>query len=77
VQTESEQVQHNEQRAETDTDLAAVLGPTLMALTASEAMNYQIWETQLPAASGTSPSSSHQAKNCRIPSCRFFTEAAA
>jgi uncharacterized membrane protein len=29
--------------------LAAIIGPTLMALTASEAMNYHIWDTQLPA----------------------------
>ncbi len=50
MQTETEQVQHNEQRTETETEnLAAVLGPTLMALTASEAMNYDIWDTQFPA----------------------------
>ena len=50
VQTEIKQVQHSEQRAETETEnLAAVLGPTLMALTASEALNYHIWDTQFPA----------------------------
>ena len=50
VQTETERVQHNEQRIETETEnLAAVLGPTLMALTASEAVNYHIWDTQFPA----------------------------
>src|SRR5262249_13147441 len=50
VQTEIKQVQHSEQRAETETEnLAAVLGPTLMALTASEALNYHIWDTRFPA----------------------------
>lgn len=29
--------------------IAAVLGPTLMALTSSEAVNYRIWDAQLPA----------------------------
>jgi len=49
VQTEIKQVQHSEQRAETETEnLAAVLGPTLMVLTASEALNYNIWDTQSP-----------------------------
>ena len=42
VQIQTDQVQHNEQRAEAETEnLAAVLGQTLMALTASEAMNYR------------------------------------
>jgi len=50
VQTATQQVQHNEQRTETETEnLAAVLGPTLMALTASEALNYNIWDMQSPA----------------------------
>jgi hypothetical protein len=50
VHIETERVQHNEQRTETETEnLAAVLGPTLMALTASEAVNYHIWDTQFPA----------------------------
>ena len=50
MQTEIKQVQHSEQRAETETEnLAAVLGPTLMVLTASEALNYHIWDTQFPA----------------------------
>jgi hypothetical protein len=40
----------SEQRSETEAEhLAGVLGPTLMALTASEAINYHIWDTQLPA----------------------------
>ena len=40
----------HEQNSDTEAErIAEVLGPTLMALTASEAINYHIWETQLPA----------------------------
>lgn len=50
MQTETEPVQRNEQRTEREAErLAAVLGPTLMALTASEAVNYHIWDTPVPS----------------------------
>jgi len=50
VRTETEHVLGNEQQTEKEAErLAAVLGPTLMALTASEAINYHIWDAQLPA----------------------------
>lgn len=50
LQTETEHVQRNEQQTETEVErLAGVLGPTIMALTASEALNYEIWDTQFPA----------------------------
>jgi uncharacterized membrane protein len=50
MRTETEQVPRAEQQDDSETErLAAIIGPTLMALTASEAMNYHIWDTQLPA----------------------------
>jgi len=50
LQTETEHVQRNEQQTETEVErLAGVLGPTIMALTASETLNYEIWDKQLPA----------------------------
>jgi hypothetical protein len=50
MRTESEHIPRNGQQADRETErLAAVLGPTIMAVTASEAMNYHIWDTQFPA----------------------------
>jgi hypothetical protein len=50
MRPETEHIPRNEQQADAETErLAAVLGPTIMALTASEAMNYHIWDTQFPA----------------------------
>jgi hypothetical protein len=50
MRTETEHVPRSEQQTDAETErLAGVLGPTLMALTASEAMNYNIWDTQFPA----------------------------
>ena len=50
MRTETEHVPRSEQQTDAETEhLAGVLGPTLMALTASEAMNYHIWDTQFPA----------------------------
>lgn len=48
--TETERVQRNREQVKTEPErLAGVLGPTLIALTSSEAINYRIWDTQLPA----------------------------
>jgi len=50
MRTETERIPRNEHQADAATErLAAVLGPTIMALTASEAMNYHVWDTQFPA----------------------------
>ena len=50
MRTEAEQATRTEQQADAETErLAAILGPTIMALTASEAMNYHAFDTQLPA----------------------------
>jgi hypothetical protein len=50
VRTETEHETEHERPSETEAErLAGVLGPTLMALTASEAINYHVWDPQVPA----------------------------
>jgi hypothetical protein len=50
LQTETERAQRSEHETEPEVErLARVLGPTIMAVTSSEALNYDIWNTQLPA----------------------------
>jgi hypothetical protein len=49
MRTETERVPRSEQQTDAETErLAGVLGPTLMALTASEAMNYNILGYAVP-----------------------------
>jgi hypothetical protein len=50
MRTQTDRVTGTELREDGEAErVAAILGPTIMALTASEALNYHIWDTQLPA----------------------------
>jgi uncharacterized membrane protein len=48
MQVDTKPIQQDRQTDEESRRLAGVLGPTIMVLTASEAMNYRIFDAQLP-----------------------------
>ena len=48
MHTDTKDVHHDSQADEDSRRLAGLLGPTVMALTASEAVNYRIFDSQLP-----------------------------